>query len=291
MTVPLQTLPMRPAATNTRPSFAVPPGSCDAHFHVFEPGFPHVPEPLYTFPDGTLDAYLALLEVLGIDRMVLVQPTFYGADNALGLEVLRRVGSRARAVVRIDEDVSDAELDRYHDLGVRAVRLDLFARADQPTAEIIDHIRRTAARTRVRGWHLQFYSPGGVVRDLLPFLATFDEPFVIDHMGYMKADDGLTAADSDLLLEVLRDNENCWIKLSGAYRIAKDKPLSTVAGLGRALVGARADHLLWGSDWPHLPDGQRDTGELLELLADWAPDPADRHRILVESADRLFFAD
>ena len=45
-----------------------------------------------------------------------------------------------------------------------------------------------------------------MVRDLLPFLATFGEPFVIDHMGYMKADDGLTMADADRLLEVLRDN-------------------------------------------------------------------------------------
>ena len=40
-----------------------------------------------------------------------------------------------------------------------------------------------------------------------------------------------------------------------------------------------------------LPNGQRDTGELLQLLADWAPDPVDRQRILVESADQLFFVD
>ena len=60
--------------------------------------------------------------------------------------------------------------------------------------------------------------------------------------------------------------------------------------LGRALVATRPDRLLWGSDWPHLPDGQRDTGELLNLLADWAPDEADRHQILVESPDHLFFA-
>ena len=88
---------------------------------------------------------------------------------------------------------------------------------------------------------------------------------------------------------MLRDNENCSIKLSGPYRIAKDRPLSTVSELGQALVAVKADHLLWGSDSPHLPNGQRDTGELLQLLADWAPDPADRHRILVESADQLFF--
>ena len=89
-----------------------------------------MPDPLYTFPDGTLDQYLALTEVLGISRFVLVQPTFYGTDNRLTLDVLRRVGDRCRAVVRVEEDVTDGELDEFHELGVRALRLDLFARSD-----------------------------------------------------------------------------------------------------------------------------------------------------------------
>ncbi len=290
-TTPLPTTPMRAADSNTRPRFTLPPGSCDAHFHVFERGYPHVPAPLYTFPEATLDQYLQLTEFLGIERMVLVQPTFYGTDNTLTLDVLRRVGpERCRAVVRVPEDISGAELDRYHELGVRAIRLDLFARAEQPIGEIIDYVRRTARLTRERGWHLQFYTPGTVVRDLLPFLADFEEPFVIDHMGYMKASDGLTSTDTERLLNVLRQG-NCWIKLSGPYRIAKDKPLSSLHELGRALVVTGADRLLWGSDWPHLPDGSRDTGELLSLLADWAPEAADRRRILVASADSLFFKD
>jgi 2-pyrone-4,6-dicarboxylate lactonase len=286
---PLETTPMRAAGSNTRPRFAIPPGSCDAHFHVFEPGFPSVAAPLYTFPDATLAQYLELAGVLGLERMVLVQPTYYGTDNRLTLEVLRRIGPRCRGVVRIDEDTSDETLDGFHALGIRAIRLDLFARAALPTREIIAYVRRMAARTTPRGWHLQFYTPGTVVRDLLPFLADLEDTFVIDHMGYMLEADGLTAADFDRLLGVLEQGR-CWIKLSGPYRIAKHKPLSSLQRLGRSLVATRPDRLLWGSDWPHLPNGQRDTGELLNLLADWAPDEADRHRILVESPDRLFFA-
>ena len=286
---PLQTTPMRPAGSNTAPTYDLPAGACDAHFHVFEPGYPHVARPLYTFPDATLRQYLEMADVLGLERSVLVQPTFYGDDNSLALDVLRKVGDRCRAVVRLDDDVTDATLDDYHALGVRAVRLDLFARADAPTDEIVAYIRSMAARARPRGWHLQFYTPGRIVRDLLPFLAQLEHTFVIDHMGYMKEEEGLSPADVDRLLTFFGDNEHCWIKLSGPYRIAKDKPLSTVTDLGRALVRTCADRLLWGSDWPHLPDGQRDTGELLNLLADWAPDPADRHRILVTSADTLFW--
>jgi predicted TIM-barrel fold metal-dependent hydrolase len=147
-----------------------------------------------------------------------------------------------------------------------------------------------AVRAAPRGWHIQFYTPGTIVRDLLPFLADLEDPFVIDHMGYMLEADGLTPADFERLLGVLAQG-SCWIKLSGPYRIAKSRPLSYVGPVGRALVSTRPDRLIWGSDWPHLPDGQRNTGELLNLLADWAPAEADRHRILVEGPERLFFSD
>src|SRR5258707_11468442 len=118
-------------------------------------------------------------------------------------EVLRRLGTRHSGVVRIEEETSDAELDRYHDLGVRAIRLDLFARASWPTAQIIRDVRRMAARATPRGWHIQFYAPGTIVRDLLPFLADLQDRFVIDHMGYMLESDRLPNADFELLLGVL----------------------------------------------------------------------------------------
>ena len=197
----LQTLPMRSAESNTKPLFELPPQSCDSHFHVFEPNYPHVADPQYTFPDATLDQYLELISVLGIERMVLVQPTFYGTDNSLTLSVLNRVGANCRAVVRVEEDVSDAELDSYHESGVRSIRLDLFARRSWSIEDITAYIRRMAARATPRGWHLQFYTPGTVVRDLLPFLARFeDADFVIDHMGYMLESEGLLPSDFESLL-------------------------------------------------------------------------------------------
>ena len=272
------------------PVFTMPELACDTHFHVFETGYPSVADTQYPFPQATLDQYLEAHRALGFERMVLVQPTYYGDDNSLTLDVLRKVGPRARAVIRIDDTTTEADLDAYHELGVRAIRLDLFARRERPVSELIAYIRGAAERTRPRGWHLQFYTPGTVVRALLPFLADLEDVFVIDHMGYMLESEGLTESDFEQLLAVLGQG-SCWIKLSGAYRIAKKKPLSSVEPLGRALVATRPDRLIWGSDWPHLSAGPLDTGELLNLLADWAPDPADRHRILVDGPQTLFFAD
>ena len=284
-----QTLPMRPAETNTRPRFPVPREQLRHPLPRVRAGVPARARAAVHLPDGTLEKYLRMTERLGIERMVLVQPTYYGTDNSLLLDVLRKVGPRCRGVVRIDDDTTDGELDRYHEAGVRAIRLDLFARSSWPTEEIIAYVRRAAARARPRGWHLQFYTPGTTVRDLLPFLGDLEDTFVIDHMGYMK--EPSDAADFERLVKLL-DNGRCYIKLSGPYRLVDGgQPLSAVEPIGRALVAGRPDRLLWGSDWPHLPDGRRDTGELMNLLADWAPDEADRHRILVEAPQTLFFTD
>ena len=277
--------PMRAAETNTPPAFAMPAGACDAHFHVFEPGYPHVAEPLYTFPDGTVGQYLAMTEALGIERMVLVQPTFYGTDNSLLVDTLKRLGPRCGGVVRIEEDTTDAELDGFHEIGVRAIRLD---RSPGPLANGGTHrLHPPDGRPR---------HPAGLAPAVLHAGHDRPRPAAVPrrprghlrHRPHGVHDRARPSVRARLL--ALLSQGSCWIKLSGAYRVAKDKPLSSVAPLGRALVAARPDRLIWGSDWPHLPNGQRDTGEILNLLADWAPTQEARQEILVNGPTRLFFA-
>jgi predicted TIM-barrel fold metal-dependent hydrolase len=285
------TTAMRAAETLTRPIFEMPALSCDCHFHVFEPGYPSIPKPFYTFPEGaTLANYLRMRDALGFERMVLVAPSYYGNDNSLTVKVLREMGETCRAVVRLDDDVTAAELDLYDKLGVRAIRLDLFGRADWKLEDIISFIQRMAALARRRGWHVQIFSPGPILRDLLPLLADFEDDFVIDHMGYMLESDGLTKNDFEGLLRVVRQGK-CWMKLSGANRVAKTAPLAAVAPIAEAFIAARPDRLIWGSDWPHLPDAHTDTGELLNLLADWTTNPTTRQAILSTNPGNLFFHD
>jgi 2-pyrone-4,6-dicarboxylate lactonase len=281
---------MREATTNTKPAFTLPENSCDVHFHVFEPGYPSVAKPHYTFPDGTLNKYLAVCEYLGIGRMVLVQPSFYGTDNTLTIDTLKKLGRRARGVVMVEENVADRDLDAYHEAGVRAIRLDLFARASWPREEIHRYIERMLEKTRPRGWHIQFYTPGYVVRDLVPFLATLNDDFVIDHMGYMLEEDGLTGDDFSKLLKLL-EKGRAWLKLSAPYRIAKGRSYRSIEHLAKGIVNARPDRAIWGTDWPHLTDGSRDSGELVNLLLDWIPDEKIRRQVLVDNPAKLFSFD
>jgi predicted TIM-barrel fold metal-dependent hydrolase len=285
----LTSKPMRDAGTLARPAFSMPAGACDSHVHVFEAAakYPSVDTPHYTLPDGSLDKLQQMAGVLALQRFVIVQPSYYGTDNRCMLDALSAAGACARGVAMVGESCTDQELNAMHVRGVRALRLDLFSRSNWSTADIIAYIERSVRQTRAIGWHVQFYTPGWVVRDLLPFLADLDADFVIDHMGYMLESDGLTNADFDRLLETIRRGRG-WIKLSAPYRLAKDGNFDRLTPMARALIEAAPERMIWGSDWPHIPEGGRDTGALLNLLTDWAPNGETRERILVHNPARLF---
>ncbi len=245
----LTSKPMRDAGTLTRPAFSMPGEACDSHAHVFEAAakYPSVDTPHYTLPDGSLEKLQRMTGVLGLQRFVIVQPSYYGTDNSCMLDALSAAGARARGVAMVGEK----------------------------------------RRTQAIGWHVQFYTPGWVVRDLLPFLAGLNADFVIDHMGYMLESDGLNYTDFDRLIDVIRGGRG-WIKLSAPYRLAKDGNFERLKPMARAIIDAAPDRIIWGSDWPHIPEGGKDTGTLLNLLSEWAPDAEARKRILVSNPAKLF---
>jgi len=286
---PLISLPLRPLETLSRPTFAVPVGAWDVHVHIFGPerSYPHVAQPHYTLPDGNLAQYRRLMPFIGVQRFAIVQPSFYGTDNSCLLDTLDEIGAVARGVVMIDTEIADSELQRFHDKGVRAVRLDLFKRAQLPLAQVQSYILEVEARVRPLGWHLQFYAPGYLVRDLVGFFRTLRIDFVIDHMGYMLEEDGLKSQDFAALLNLL-DTGHCYLKLSGAYRIAKNRGYDFVEPVAKAIVDRAPERAVWGSDWPHISYSDRDTGELVSLLERWAPTAAVREKILVDNPNRLF---
>jgi predicted TIM-barrel fold metal-dependent hydrolase len=285
----LTSKPMRDAETLTRPAFVVPPGACDSHVHVFESAsrYPRVDKPHYTLPDGNLEKLYRMTDVMKLERFVIVQPSYYGIDNSCMLDALEVAGARARGVAMVLDDCTDAALLSMHELGVRALRLDLFLRSSWPTADIVRYIETWVGRTHAIGWHVQFYTPGWVVRDLLPYLKELDATFVIDHMGYMLESDGLTNADFDRLLEVIRAGRG-WIKLSAPYRLVKDDNFERLKSKARDIIAAAPERVVWGSDWPHIPEGGKDTGTLLNLLCEWAPEAETRKRILVTNPAKLF---
>ena len=67
-------------------TFSVPPGACDCHTHVFgDPRrFPFTPARTYTPESASVDEMRKLHRALHTTRVVIVQPSVYGTDNACG---------------------------------------------------------------------------------------------------------------------------------------------------------------------------------------------------------------
>ena len=131
---------------------------------------------------------------------------------------------------------------------------------------------------------LDFLTPGWLTREMLPTLARLESSYSIAHMGMFLAKDPVPRD----FVAFAKEKPNCWVKLTGVYRISTTPGFADAAPLAQALIAAAPDRLIWGSDYPHLSFPHVHADELFGLLESWAPDAAARRRILEENPARLF---
>lgn len=99
------------------PAYALPPGSCDSHVHVYGPAarFPYAPERRYDPPDAPIETLQRLHRHLGVERAVLVQATVHGTDNRAMLDAIARDPQRYRGVALVGDDTGLPELQSLHE--------------------------------------------------------------------------------------------------------------------------------------------------------------------------------
>lgn len=166
----------------SRPSFQVPPGATDCHFHIIGPyhRYPLHAGRSYTPPEALVSDYRPVAETLGLRRFVVVQPSIYGTDNACTLDAVQLLGaSRTRAVAVIDGSFGLDRLQEMDEAGVRGVRFNAVSGNGTPLGEL----NEIAARVAPLGWHVQLYVDGGTLAEIAPALLNLPVPVVIDHMG------------------------------------------------------------------------------------------------------------
>jgi len=276
-----------PRESGRPPRFSVPARACDCHSHILGPTdrYPYVPTRSFTPPDALPDAYLKMLGTLGIERMVVVQPSVYGSDNRRTADAVAELGiARARGVAMVDEAIALAELQRLDDAGIRAARF-ITTAGGGPS---LDNLRGVARKVAEVGWHIEMYVPVQVWPDLLPIIETLPVSVVFDHMGGLKADVDQNDPTLRAILRLLATGRH-WVKLCG-YRNSVGHPYADVAPLARRFIAEAPDRCVWGTDWPHtaIKGYMPDDGELLDLLADWAPDAETRRKILVDNPAALY---
>lgn len=282
---------LSPPERARRPRTAPPRGAVDSHAHVFGPfaQFPLTEDRPYTPPELPGQRYLQMLDEVGIERGVLVQPVAHGTDCRALLHALERAPTRLRGIALLTSDVTDQQLQSMHERGVRGAR---FSRPPPGlTANAIDFdvLRVLAPRLKRLGWHAQIWAPCDELVTLLPNLCSLGLPLIVDHMGAVDVTRGVGNNSFQTLLRLL-DTGHLWIK-TVAYRISHRFPdYEDVEPYYRAMLEANPERLLWGSDWPHVHMEQHmpDVGYLLDLLERWTPDEIARRRILVDNPVALY---
>jgi len=261
----------------------------DCHAHVFGPydRFPLAPDRSYTPPEATLEAYLAMLEHLGLSRGVLVHPSAYGEDYSLLRNVLVRQPN-LRGVI-VTRDTPATALAQLRDEGVRAARFSHRSGAGTNfagSATFEDLVRMTKSLADAR-MHAELWTDCKVLPAIASELRRFPFPVVVDHMGGFDYESGVDDDGFRVLLSLL-ESGHVWVKLCAYRNTLKAPSMELARPFYDKMLAANPSQLVWGSDWPHLNvTPAPDTAQLLRTFKEWTPEPL-ASRILLDNPARLY---
>lgn len=262
-------------------------GACDCHVHVYSPGFALAPTATFQPPPAPASAYQAVQKRLGLSRVVVVQPTGYGFDNACTLAAIAELGEGACGVAVVPPDVPDAELARLHAGGIRGVRFMMLPGGVLPWSALEPLAQRMASL----GWHADIQFDGRDFAQHAQRLLALPCRVVIDHIGKFLGPVDVRSEAYRALCSVL-DAGNAWIKLSAPYESSRSGPpgYADVEPIARDLASRYPERCLWASNWPHpnvkpVPDEQ--------ALLDWSlalmdGDAARVRKMLVDNPAQLY---
>jgi len=273
--------------TSFRPPL-VDAGACDSHAHIFGDStrFPVVSGAGYQPEEASKVDYLAMLASIGLERMVIVQPSVYGFDNGCTVDAVVSFGlDRARGVAMVEPTVAEEHVRELHAAGMRGIRFITVS----PGGPDIDDLAVIAEKIAPFGWHIQMYVSADLLPSLEPLILRLPVPVVLDHMGGLRADTDPNDAPYQSIVRLL-DSGRCWIKLSGYRASVTGPPYTDVVPLASRLLAQAPERCVWGTDWPHpnLDDPEPEDSQLLELLFESIPDDQTRQRVLVHNPATLY---
>lgn len=238
----------------------------DTHVHVFDPWrFPYVSHRAYTPGAATAADLLRHLERVGCGRVVCVQPSVYGTNNAClldALATLSQAGVQARGSVVVDHTATLDQLVAMHEAGVRSVRLNAVVSEPGRSTSSEDLVRRLQSLDEQLGpldWGIELFARLADIRAIAADLARLRRPVVLDHFALLKPGDDLS--DALALSRLLDATSNLYLKLSAPYQVSALAPgYDDLTPVVRTLAAATPEQLLWGSNWPHTSGHARDPG-------------------------------
>jgi 2-pyrone-4,6-dicarboxylate lactonase len=279
-----------PVRATKSPSYRAPAGATDTHAHIFGPTerFPYTDERSYTPEECTAEDYAAMLSTIGFERAVLVQGGAHGTDNCAILDAIARSNGSYRGVVVIPPGLGSERLAQFDAAGIRGVRLSTMSGSGIPFSAL----GRLGAEVDEFGWHVVLhFKDASELLDVEHELTHLRNAFVLDHLARITGADGVGSAPFRAVLRLL-ETGRCYVKLASMYRLSSEPyPHRDLLPMIHAVVAARPDRIIWGSNWPHpihyhgiMPND----GDLVDLIPLWVPEARDQRSMLVDNPAALY---
>src|SRR6266480_6027975 len=194
------------SAGTEAPKLQAPANACDCHMHIYDAKYPSAPSATLKPPDALVADYKLLQRRIGTTRNVIVTPSTYGTDNRVTLDAMAKIGATVRGVVVVNADVTDTELKRLADLGVRGIRFNLV-QAGATTVEMLEPLSK---RVNALGWHVQIHMLGDQIVKIEDLLNRLPSPIVFDHMGRILQPAGTDHAAFGVIRKLI-DKGRTWV--------------------------------------------------------------------------------
>ena len=271
----------------------------DAHSHIWTPDTAHYPlaagfrRAIMQPPSFTVEELKEQMKTAGVNRVVLIQMSFYGYDNDYMLDTIERFPGQFVGVAVIDQNDPNPEIrmGRLEKQGVTGFRI---YPKDQPVERWLDNegLRKMfafGARRRLNMCCL-------IDTDALPALdktcREFPEtPVVIDHLCRIGVDGTIRDADVQALCDMAQ-HKNVTVKLSAFYALGKKTPPYTDLApmIKRVYEAYGPQRLMWATDCPFQVVDQTyvESIDLIRKHLDFLT-ADDREWILRKTAERVFF--
>lgn len=272
------------------PKYQVPKYACDSHHHIYDPvNFAYQPTDIRNQPPSTVDCYRMLQKRLGTMRNVIIQPSAYGTDNRCTLDALKKMGRETtRAVVVVDEGISDRMLKEMDELGVCGLRFNINCGG----SDNWNMIQRLAERIAPMDWSICFWMSPELTIAKEKLLRELPCQIIFDHRGHIPAGEGVKHPGFRVVQQMLKDNK-AWVKLSGLYIDTNCVDYADTIAVGKAYVEANSSRVIWGTDWPHPScySGRKampNDSDMLDALMIQAGNEENFRKILVDNPEKLF---
>ncbi|XSC48217.1 amidohydrolase family protein [Bradyrhizobium sp. RDT10] len=271
------------------PKFKLPALACDAHTHIFGPGdkYPYAPGRPIRRP-------MRRWRISGRCTKARDRPRRHRQCQRArhrqpgGAGCHSREQRDLRAVANIDDTITERGLRELHEGGFRGCRFNFVRHLGGVPDMAVFH--RIVAMVAPLGWHIDLHFDAIDLPEYADMLAKLPVRYTIDHMGRVKASDGLDQLPFRTLIDLMTRDEKCWVKVCGCERVSSGgSPFHDAVPFARRIVETAPDRVIWGTDWPHpnvkvMPND----GDLVDLIPLFAPAPELQQKILVDNPARLF---